>query len=194
MSKSLGNFFTIRDLLDQGIPGEVIRLVMLGTHYGKPMDWTAAKAQQATKTLKAWRKLIADAEEVGPDQKVVDLLADDLNTAGALMRLHAMAKDIGANPQKECHIEKGVFLSSARLLGILTEELGGWDKANVDLSALAEKLSILRAQAMETKDFAAVDAMKSMLLGAGVEVRMSKTGVALEAGPAFDAAKLEAER
>ncbi|MGA1180027.1 MAG: cysteine--tRNA ligase, partial [Marivivens sp.] len=40
MSKSLGNFFTVRDLLDQGVPGEVIRFVMLGTHYGKPMDWT----------------------------------------------------------------------------------------------------------------------------------------------------------
>ncbi|WP_341365655.1 cysteine--tRNA ligase [Yoonia sp. BS5-3] len=191
MSKSLGNFFTIRDLLDQGIPGEVIRIVMLGTHYGKPMDWTAAKAAQATKTLKAWRKLIKGAEEVGPDQEVVDLLADDLNTAGALMRLHAMAKEIAANPQKDCHIEKAVFLSSARLLGLLTEELGGWDAATVDLSAFADKLGALRAQAMETKDFAAVDAMKSMLLGAGVEVRMSKTGVELEAGPAFDATKLE---
>ncbi len=44
MSKSLGNFFTVRDLLDQGIPGEVIRFVFLSTHYRKPMDWTAEKA------------------------------------------------------------------------------------------------------------------------------------------------------
>ena len=51
MSKSLGNFFTVRDLLDQGYPGEVIRMVYLGTHYGKPMDWTTEKAEQAEATL-----------------------------------------------------------------------------------------------------------------------------------------------
>jgi cysteinyl-tRNA synthetase len=44
MSKSLGNFFTVRDLLDEGVPGEVIRFVMLSTHYSKPMDWTEKKA------------------------------------------------------------------------------------------------------------------------------------------------------
>jgi cysteinyl-tRNA synthetase len=44
MSKSLGNFFTVRDLLDQGVPGEVIRFVMLSTHYSKPMDWTVVTA------------------------------------------------------------------------------------------------------------------------------------------------------
>jgi len=43
MSKSLGNFFTVRDLLDQGVPGEVIRFVFLSTHYRKPMDWTEKK-------------------------------------------------------------------------------------------------------------------------------------------------------
>ena len=43
MSKSLGNFTTVRDLLDRGVPGEVIRLVLLGTHYGKPLDWSDAK-------------------------------------------------------------------------------------------------------------------------------------------------------
>ena len=43
MSKSLGNFFTVRDLLDQGIPGEVMRFVLLSTHYRQPMDWTEAQ-------------------------------------------------------------------------------------------------------------------------------------------------------
>ena len=47
MSKSLGNFFTVRDLLDQGVPGEVIRFVMLSTHYRKPMDWTEKKRDEA---------------------------------------------------------------------------------------------------------------------------------------------------
>ncbi len=48
MSKSLGNFFTVRDLLDQGIPGEVIRFVILSTHYRKPMDWTDGEGARAS--------------------------------------------------------------------------------------------------------------------------------------------------
>ncbi|MBU1834415.1 MAG: cysteine--tRNA ligase, partial [Alphaproteobacteria bacterium] len=59
MSKSLGNFFTVRDLLDEGISGEVIRLVMLGTHYGKPMDWTAKKRDDADATLRRWYGILA---------------------------------------------------------------------------------------------------------------------------------------
>ena len=45
MSKSLDNFFTVRDLLNDGIPGEVVRFVLLSTHYGKPMDWTQKKVR-----------------------------------------------------------------------------------------------------------------------------------------------------
>jgi cysteinyl-tRNA synthetase len=55
MSKSLGNFFTVRDLLDQGYEGEVIRFVFLSTHYRKPMDWTDEKARETGKTLAKWR-------------------------------------------------------------------------------------------------------------------------------------------
>jgi cysteinyl-tRNA synthetase len=63
MSKSLGNFFTVRDLLDEGVPGEVIRFVMLSTHYSKPMDWTEKKREEAEKTLRKWRKLTEGAEQ-----------------------------------------------------------------------------------------------------------------------------------
>uniref|UniRef100_UPI0028B1CADF cysteine--tRNA ligase n=1 Tax=Paracoccus sp. TaxID=267 RepID=UPI0028B1CADF len=59
MSKSLGNFFTVRDLLEQGIPGEVVRFVLLSTHYRKPMDWTAGKAREAEAVLRRWRGLVA---------------------------------------------------------------------------------------------------------------------------------------
>ncbi|MHA3980552.1 cysteine--tRNA ligase, partial [Halovulum sp. GXIMD14794] len=62
MSKSLGNFFTVRDLLDQDIPGEVIRFVLLMTHYRSPMDWTAEKARQADQTLRKWRALAEGIE------------------------------------------------------------------------------------------------------------------------------------
>ena len=71
MSKSLGNFFTVRDLLEghEGqlpVPGEVIRFVFLSTHYRKPMDWTEKKAKEAQATLSNWRRLAEGAEK--PDQ------------------------------------------------------------------------------------------------------------------------------
>ncbi|MEM6729509.1 MAG: cysteine--tRNA ligase [Pseudomonadota bacterium] len=183
MSKSLGNFFTVRDLLDQGVPGEVIRMVFLGTHYSKPMDWTDAKRQEAEATLRKWRGL---AQPRGtPSDAVIAALADDLNTHGALTELRKIATaGDGATLQ-----------ASAALLGLLTPELGDWVSGSaVDLSAWEGQLSAARATAMETKDFGAVDGLKSALIKAGVEVRMSKAGVELIAGPNFDAAKLPQSR
>ena len=87
MSKSLGNFFTVRDLLDQGIPGEVIRFVMLSSHYRKPMDWTEKKRQEAAAHLQAWDRLkrLSLGSDYKPcpsnvSQKIIGALADDLNT------------------------------------------------------------------------------------------------------------------
>jgi cysteinyl-tRNA synthetase len=181
----------VRDLLDQGIPGEVMRFVFLSTHYRKPMDWTEKKARDARAVLQNWRALTQGADPIGVDDEVARLIGDDLNTAGALTRLHAMAKEIASNPQKDCAIQKGVFLASAQLLGLLSEDAGDWGETTVDLSAFAARLTDLRETAMQSKDFAPVDAMKSALLAAGVEVRMSKAGVELVPGPDFDAAKLD---
>ena len=66
MSKSLGNFFTVRDLLDQGYAGEVIRFVFLSTHYSKPMDWNASKALEATSILRKWHGLIKNNSDIIP--------------------------------------------------------------------------------------------------------------------------------
>ena len=180
MSKSLGNFFTVRDLLDKGVPGEVIRFVFLSTHYGKPMDWTERKAEDAAKTLRKWRALTAGVEPTATAApEVIAALCDDVNTAGAIATLHKLA---GAG-------DAAVLLASARLMGLLTEDLGGWD--NVDLSVYETALTEARATAMATKDFAEVDRLKTALLAAGVEVRMSKEGVSLSAGTGFDPAALE---
>jgi cysteinyl-tRNA synthetase len=181
MSKSLGNFFTVRDLLDQGVPGEVIRFVFLSTHYRKPMDWTEKKREEAEATLRKWRALTdgVAAGEVSPE--IIDALSDDLNTAGAISILHKLAGDGDAVG----------LLAGAQMIGLLTDDLGGWDRVSVDLSTYADRLASLRETAMQTKDFSAVDAMKTALTEAGVEVRMSKAGVELVPGTGFDAAKLE---
>ncbi|MCK0148655.1 cysteine--tRNA ligase [Marivita sp. S6314] len=181
MSKSLGNFFTIRDLLDQGVPGEVIRFVFLSTHYRKPMDWTEKKREEAEATLRKWRALTAETEPGDVPVTIVDAVSDDLNTAGAITELHRLAADGDLRSLK----------AGAGLLGLLTDDLGGWDALTVDLSGLAAKLAGLRAKAMETKDFSSVDAMKTALTKAGVEVRMSKAGVELVPASGFDPSKLE---
>lgn len=186
MSKSLGNFFTVRDLLDQGWPGEVVRFVMLSTHYRKPMDWTEEKAAEAQKVLRKWRALCDAAqpgEAGGVSDAVLGALMDDLNTAGAITALHELAAAGDAAGLK----------ASAALVGLLDDAQGGWAAQPVaDLSAHATRLAALRADAMQTKDFGPVDRLKSALLAAGVEVRMSKSGVELMPGPGFDAARLEA--
>ena len=88
MSKSLGNFFTVRDLLDRGIPGEVIRFVILSTHYRKPMDWTEEKAREAQKRLAKWYRKTdgVTASDTAP-ANVVGALSDDLNTHLALTEM-----------------------------------------------------------------------------------------------------------
>ncbi|MFT4013294.1 MAG: cysteine--tRNA ligase [Paracoccus sp. (in: a-proteobacteria)] len=181
MSKSLGNFFTVRDLLDQGIPGEVIRFVLLSTHYRKPMDWTAEKAREAEAVLRKWRGLTAGIDPApSPAPAVTAALADDLNTAGAIAALHELAGQ-GDAPG---------LLASARLLGLLSDELGDWAVSGPDLSALAARMETLRAEAKASKDFSAVDALKHALTQAGVEIRMTRDGTELSAGAGFDPARL----
>ena len=197
MSKSLGNFFTVRDLLKQDVPGEVIRFVMLSTHYRKPMDWTEKKRDEAEKTLRKWMDLTRDLEPCDPaafkpDQKLIDALADDLNTHLALTYLNALT----AQPQK--------LLDHARWLGFLSDKSREDDaKARAAYTTsfgsggseveteLANRLDELRQMAMKTKDFSDVDALKAALLAAGCEVRISKQGTEVIAGPTFDPAKLD---
>lgn len=182
MSKSLGNFFTVRDLLNKGVPGEVIRFVFMQTHYTRPMDWTAEKAQQAEGVLRKWRALTEGVEPAAePAPAVIAALSDDLNTAGAMAELHALTGD------------PALLKASAQMLGLLLDEMGDWAAAPAaDLSAHADRLAALRTAAMANKDFAPVDAFKAALVAAGVEVRMSKAGVELLPGTGFDAALLPA--
>jgi len=208
MSKSLGNFFTVRDLLDQGVPGEVIRFVFLSTHYRKPMDWTEKKAKEAEETLRRWRRMFGDDLEgdwIGePADEVIEALSNDLNTAQALSELHrlhaailnayngiiANGSDYSGPSPKSIELK---FLSSARLLGLLSPGMGEWSLvSNPVLLSFERRLVALRAEAMETKNFTDVDDLKAALLVAGVEVRMSKTGIELVPSAGFDPSKLEA--
>jgi cysteinyl-tRNA synthetase len=180
MSKSLGNFFTVRDLLDKGYAGEVIRFVFLSTHYSKPMDWTDAKAREAEKTLRKWRGLTDGVTAVAVPADVIDTLADDLNTSGVITILHRLANSGDAAALK----------AAASVLGLLSDDMGDWAAA-VDLSDYADLLFAARHSAMDSKNFTEVDRLKSLFQEAGLEVRMSKTGVELIPVGGFDMAKLD---
>ena len=183
MSKSLGNFFTVRDLLDDGVPGEVIRFVMLSTHYRKPMDWTEKKRIGAENTLRKWYSQVSNVEESEEtDLSLLSALSDDLNTSLALNRLNHQSQ------QKDYAGLKNSMI----FLGLMGDVPPVWaTQEGPDLSTYEAHFDAVRAEAMETKDFSQVDAIKSALIDAGVEVRMSKEGVQLEPTPTFDAAKLE---
>jgi cysteinyl-tRNA synthetase len=178
MSKSLGNFFTVRELLDQGISGDVIRFVMLSTHYRKPMDWTEKKRQEAEKTLKKLRARIGATEGLDnavPPEEFVNFIADELNIPGAMALLQVYASP--------AEIAGALNFLGIPLEAPVTEQ--------VDLSSCQQILIDAREAAMVSKDFSEVDRIKSALIKAGVEVRMSKTGVELEPTTGFNPSLLE---
>ena len=185
MSKSLGNFFTVKDLLEQGIPGEVMRFVLLSAHYRQPLDWTAKKAAEAEATLRKWRAL-TDGIEPSADaaSTVVEALADDLNTPKAIAAMHELAGKGDAAGLK----------ASAALMGLLSDELGGWNEAVLVDSGISEMIEALldaRVSARQNKDFARSDALRDGLAAAGVVVKDTPQGAEWELGADFDVAKLE---
>lgn len=196
MSKSLGNFFTVRDLLDKGIPGEVIRFVMLDTHYRKPMDWTEAKATGAEERLKTWFWLVGNATTTAIPDNVLEALSNDLNTSQAHTEMIALAKAGDHSALK----------ASMMLMGYLgpNGEMSDWAKTKVaeriafdegtypllELKSIAWNLQSARQQAQASGDFSKVDAIKSALVAAGVEIQMTKENVILRPGKGFDASRL----
>ena len=191
MSKSLGNFFTVRDLLDKGVPGEVIRFVFLQTHYRKPMDWTSSKATEARHTLLAWYRGtdgITAADNVPSD--VLSLIANDLNIAGAMAELHGLASR-GEWPQLK---------ASMRLLGFPDAESLNWfrEPANMvshyNLTTLEPMRSLLmRWQDLRNrKDYASADALKRQIEECGVRLSVGVVGPEATRTVGYDPSKLEA--
>ncbi|WP_106744406.1 cysteine--tRNA ligase [Yoonia maritima] len=204
MSKSLGNFFTIRDLLDQGIPGEVIRMVMLGTHYGKTTDWTEARRAEADGTLRKWYGIL-QGHGFGPDlikalqadgkweadAEFIGVLANDLNTPGALARLHVLSK--GKTPAALAGFAHGL-----EMLGLVNDwsniPMFEGGEAGPDVApAVAARVDALladRATARANKDWDRADEVRDILNAAGVQVTDVGGQATWAPGPDFDAAKL----
>jgi cysteinyl-tRNA synthetase len=178
MSKSLGNFFTIRDLLADW-PGEVLRLNMLKTHYRSPLDWTVRGAEESAKTLDDWYGVAADVEPGQPSQAVIEALYDDLNTAQMMAVLHGLRNAASASEQG-----RKEFAGSLKLLGFLSESAAQWEGRKRQASGIdANRVNALiadRTAARARKDFKESDRIRDELATMGVAIKDSKEGTTWE--------------
>jgi cysteinyl-tRNA synthetase len=161
MSKSLGNFFTIHELLADW-PGEVLRLNMLRSHYRQPIDWTVKGLEESWKALAAWTSVPEFAgnhdEKIAP--AVLDALADDLNTPMMVAALHAMhGKEEGA-----------ALAATLRALGFKNKP----ESKKVVDTAVVQSLIAQRLEARREKNFKESDRIRDELVAMGVVIKDAK--------------------
>ncbi|RXT52435.1 cysteine--tRNA ligase [Bosea sp. Tri-44] len=163
MSKSLGNFVTINELLATDTfggriwPGEVLRLAMLKTHYRQPIDWTVKALEEAEKTLSDWAAAAGAAEAGQVPTAVIEALADDLNTSQVLAELHALRKAGDYAGLKASLILLGIALPQVAVAAI--------DDA---LRARVEASIAARLTARKAKNFAESDRLRDELVAMGI--------------------------
>ncbi|WP_120496118.1 cysteine--tRNA ligase [Kiloniella sp. EL199] len=187
MSKSLGNFFTVRQLLDEGLNGEALRLTLLSGHYRQPLDITREKVAEFKTQLdrfygaiQAVEKIEASTEEVS--DAFLDALKDDLNTPLALSVLHDITTQLNKTTddrkknRKIIAQLKGQLLAGGKLLGIIQQDPDVWFKGEGDDSQNIEALIAERIEAKKSKDFRRADAIRDELAAQGIELLDSPTG------------------
>jgi len=186
MSKSLGNFVTIHELL-QDWPGEVLRLNMLRTHYRQPIDWTAKGLEESRKILDGWYEVIGDNTESNnaPDAAFVDALCDDLNTPSAIAQLHRLAGEVRGPASGLRQIElKQTLKASGMSVGILEQTRHAYlesfpKRVQVDESEVRGLIEA-RTAARKAKNFKESDRIRDELAAMGVVLKDSKEGTTWE--------------
>lgn len=179
MSKSLGNFITIRDVLKDW-PGEVARFNMLKTHYRQPIDWTVKGLEESWKTLDDWYWIANDAPGEAISAPVIEALCDDLNTHQVITALHSLRNRIQGGEDKL----RGEFAGTLRALGFLRESAADWagrrQKGGDIDAAKVEGLIDARKAARAAKNFAESDRIRDELAAMGVVLKDSKEGTTWE--------------
>ena len=163
MSKSLGNFTTVADVLAE-LPGEAVRLALLSAHYRAPLDFSRKAVAEAKSALDSLYRAAADAEAADIDADFLAVLGDDLNTPNAIARLHELARDVNkGNP-----VAAGKLKASAAMLGLLEGDAEAWFKG--DAGDEADILAAIEARlaARKNRDFAEADRIRDALAARGI--------------------------
>lgn len=186
MSKSLGNFRTVRDLL-QSYRGEVLRFALLSAQYRTPLNFSAELLDQAQATLNSLYSTLREVQDVDVDMEVslaeepfYHALNDDLNTPVAIAEIHALCKQLHKATAEEKPALKGRILAAGNLLGILEQDAVEWLQATASDDAISapdiEALIDERQQAKLAKDYARADEVRELLLVQGVVLEDSREG------------------
>ena len=170
MSKSLGNFLTVHQLLEEGQPGEAIRLALLSAHYRQPLDITREKLAEAKTQLDRFYLAIRSVpRQAGQaDPAVVAALAADLNTPEALALLHEQVSALNRAAEEERPALAARFVASAALLGLLEQEPERWFQGGGD--AAIDALVEARVAARKARNFKEADRIRDELLAQGIEL------------------------
>ena len=185
MSKSLGNFRMVNDLLEQ-YPGEVLRYVILSAHYRSEQNFGKDLLDSAWRSLDALYGFLRT--QVGIEAAAVDIadthayaaLLDDLNTPVAISELHKFAREMNAADGDALAEAKGRLLAVAGLMGLLQQDPEQWfthSRGGSDISA--EEIEVLiakRNQAKADKDYAGADGVREELKSMGVVLEDSREG------------------
>ena len=185
MSKSLGNFFTVDEILAK-VPAEALRLLFLTTHYHQPFNFTMEGLTNAKLTLDKFYNALRNVKEVEvkavePDERVVQALADDLNTPLALSYLHEIVNNLNKAQTEEEKIRcKSLLLSSASMLGLLFQDAEAWFKGEAKADGLTEEAIEAqikaRAEAKKNKDYALADKIRNELKEQGIVLEDTPQG------------------
>jgi cysteinyl-tRNA synthetase len=179
MSKSLGNFVTINELLETEVfggrrwRGDVLRLAMLKTHYRQPIDWTVNALNEAERALNTWGRFwVADQVASIEIDGVRDALLDDLNTAAAIAALHKTYNEA----------ERGDASAARRLTSTLMalgfNDLFYGSKGSFGLTdseeAYVKSQVSIREDARRAKNFAESDRIRDHLAGMSIALKDGK--------------------
>jgi cysteinyl-tRNA synthetase len=186
MSKSLGNFRMVRDLLSR-YPGEVLRFALLSAHYRSPLNFSAELLSQSRASLDTLYGVLRETQDLQPAGDVnlegepfYQALDDDLNTPVAIAELHALAKSLRTASDAERPLLKARLQAGARLLGILQADPQQWFHQGGEAGAITEEtietIIAERQQAKAERDFARADALRESLRDKGVILEDSRAG------------------
>jgi cysteinyl-tRNA synthetase len=190
MSKSLGNFFTIREILEK-YPAEVVRYFLVSSHYRSQVDYSEDNLAEAGRTLTklyhALRGIVpakeADVAETDHDRRFAEVMDDDFNTAGAIAVLHSVANDINhyrrEGDEEAAKRSAAVLVRLGAVLGLLQQDPEAFFQADTGSELTAQDIEAMiqaRADARKAKDFAEADRIRDDLLEKGIILDDSREG------------------